>query len=422
MALAFENYDAWVLSPYCFCPNKNWLSVEGLSYIDGPVITQLEGDGMAALPGLSRHETALLAALLMALAVFLFLLYLLVCCLCPFGLCCGKNGWCCSKTGHSKNAKVSSGKGSSAVNLTAVDMKIPRPWMDGYSGYSDSELEKTKRSTDLTRWDDDENLWGRGSTRGFSNSAFQGDNLKNGGWFSTSDLDSVYGVGRDRSVRSKQAWMGTRSGDKGRQFISMGGYYLSSANKKDYGNVNSSVRRRRSFSDFIDQVMSPYSTDDTRNARDNHSGNYGDSVHRHAEIYSVVGPGGLQKEDRGQVIETSTYNKREAVRSLAQPVSIAGNDQNSTPMNAITEISLGNTTRDSDPAGTLVVYNGDSGKPDGYAHSYKTTSMTSVDNGSDGSMERNFHRDSAYPQHNLITEITSSYKKRVIEETETVTI
>lgn len=63
-----------------------------------------DGSGIK-ISGLSREDTALLAALLTALALFLFLLMLLMCCLFPCGVCGRWCACCCAGAGDKKKAK-----------------------------------------------------------------------------------------------------------------------------------------------------------------------------------------------------------------------------------------------------------------------------------------------------------------------------
>ncbi|KAI8785892.1 hypothetical protein BgiBS90_013250 [Biomphalaria glabrata] len=389
MSLAFDNIGAWVFSPYCFCHKKEWLSVNKLEYIDVP--TDSGGHGVSS--GLSANDTALLAALILALALFLFLLYLLTCCLCPYGLCCGRRGFCCSKGSRSASSgKKSHGNSSSKVNLTAVDMKIPRPWTTESSiGFSDAKTLKHKTTSDADLSKNDSKLRKKGD--GFLNEAYSEDE----GWFSTSELDSLYGE-NDRKVLFSKDWRNSCQRQFGEESISMNKHQTI---RNSAGNSSLRFRNRSYSATDIESLMTPKEV--TFSNR-------------------VDSSGTLQRESSGY-----------AVTAVCKPnhgdLSTSDGTIRSSSMNAVAEISFGDKNPITDQelneiASTLI-------KPTAYPMTLQTTSNTSTLQPSvyheriqttSNSMPMSYTTNSAssYPGDNMITEISSTYKRHVIEETETV--
>ncbi|KAH9509682.1 hypothetical protein Btru_044239 [Bulinus truncatus] len=379
MSVAFDNIGAWVLSPYCFCQNNDWLSVDKLHYIDDP--DRNVGVGADATSGLSKNDTALLAALIMALALFLFLLYLLTCCLCPNGLCCGNKGMCCSKESKSGTRKQKFGQKTSKVNLTAVDMKIPRPWTtDSSIRMSEGEVIKAKNATEHSKANFDQHNGKRGD--GYLNEAYSEDE----GWFSTSELDSLYGE-KDRKASFANYWMktGKRKGNR-EEMISMDKSY---ANRNNFG--NSSLRSRCYSTADIEKLMTPKSSQEVSwSGRDVAGDSRCNQQSQHVS-YAVTAP-----------------------RSPENSTLVVADSGKSSSMNAVSEISFESknpTTNQIENQGTL--------RPGNYFEMLKTngSSTRSAD-----SLSFTNGGSTLYPEPSLITEVSSTYKRQVIEETETVLI
>ncbi|KAK3783837.1 hypothetical protein RRG08_031678 [Elysia crispata] len=247
MSLEFENRGVWILEPYCFCRDREWLTIDNVRLI-GAGDGADHGGGLAGLHGLSDQHTALLAALLTALIFFLFLLLLLLCLLCPGALCCGKKSLCCaSKNNNSttvKKARQSSSISSgSDINLTAVDMKIPRAWMGNYEGFSDSQLTtKKEQRGDGILWENSDK--GRFA---ISNASYSQDASQAAGWFSTHQLDS----GEDEASLTGTT---TRHKTGGATF-----------NRKNPSMSTLARYISSSYSDIIETLMIPYSNTTYRN-------------------------------------------------------------------------------------------------------------------------------------------------------------
>ncbi|XP_059155736.1 uncharacterized protein LOC131940858 isoform X2 [Physella acuta] len=162
MSMNFQNSDAWVLTPYCFCTNKAWWSISSIIFQD--FNDGIEGREVAAPTGITRQAAALLAAFFIALTILLFLVFLLLCCLYPHGICYSRKALCCTKkTSAKKRPHISSKTNASEVNLTALDMKMPRAHMDSFSDVSGHQLATMSwtnaacQKADLDGWKKDTN-------------------------------------------------------------------------------------------------------------------------------------------------------------------------------------------------------------------------------------------------------------------------
>lgn len=150
----FKGPEQWIQEPGCVCRSSGVAIVHDVTKTP---MTYTAGAG-GALPGLTPEETAILAGILTGLAIFLFLLLPILCCLCPFPcLCCGKGkkkgmlaagGHRSANLARSDNGSFWTGKswggaGGEKVdydNLYGVDMKLPRPWVDNGSAHFDSKM------------------------------------------------------------------------------------------------------------------------------------------------------------------------------------------------------------------------------------------------------------------------------------------
>ncbi|XP_067653786.1 uncharacterized transmembrane protein DDB_G0289901-like [Haliotis asinina] len=128
--------EYWVTKPYCYCHGAALFAVNGLRHVP-----HVNGMGLVPLPGLSRDETAILAAILMALAFFLFLMFFIFCLLCPWwrkGVCCG--------------SKHGAGGLKKSEHLTEVDYKLPRAWLDTFKGIPEDQFDAKIKELETGGW------------------------------------------------------------------------------------------------------------------------------------------------------------------------------------------------------------------------------------------------------------------------------
>ncbi|XP_041355727.1 uncharacterized protein LOC121373272 [Gigantopelta aegis] len=163
----------WVTSPYCFCRGAAWNAVQAVRIMP-PV-----GGGFALVPiaGLSREETAILAAFLIALAFFLFFLFCILCCLCPWlgwwggffggGAAAGAGGkhkheHLNAVTGAASAASAAGAAGAAGAAAAAGRKnegghlnevyKLPRAWVDTFRGIPEDQLDAKIRELESSGW------------------------------------------------------------------------------------------------------------------------------------------------------------------------------------------------------------------------------------------------------------------------------